>query len=115
MGSRPPALSRAPRRHVRPPLGGRTAVKRPHGGVSLCAHTDEAASARLLWVPEHASSSGGWTRSILEHTLRCGGLGFYFHRGASILSSGDMGPEHIDDDSVPSCMMAVVSQRDESR
>jgi hypothetical protein len=86
MGSGPPALSRAPRRHVRPPLGGCTAIKRPHGSVSPRALTDKVASARLLWVPEHTSSSGG--------------LGFYFHRGADALSSGDTGSEHIDDDSI---------------
>jgi hypothetical protein len=100
MGSGPPALSRAPRRHVRPPLGGCTAIKRPHGSVSPRALTDKVASARLLWVPEHTSSSGGRTRSIPVYTPRCGGLGFYFHRGADALSSGDTGSEHIDDDSI---------------
>jgi hypothetical protein len=35
---------------------------------------------------------------------------FYFYRGADILSSGDTGPERIDDDSVSSRMTAVVTQ-----
>jgi hypothetical protein len=35
---------------------------------------------------------------------------FYFHRGADVLSSGDTGPEHIDGDSVSSCMTVVVTQ-----
>jgi hypothetical protein len=44
-----------------------------------------------------------------------GGPGFYFHRGVGALSSGDMGPEHIDGVSVPSRTMVVVIQEDGTR
>jgi hypothetical protein len=39
----------------------------------------------------------------------------YFHRGTIVLSSGDTGPELIDDDLVSSCTTAVVTQEDETR
>jgi hypothetical protein len=34
----------------------------------------------------------------------------YFHRGADVLSSDDMGPQRIDGDSVSSHTMVVVTQ-----
>jgi hypothetical protein len=41
--------------------------------------------------------------------VNLGGV-FYFHRSADVLSSGDTRPERIDDDSVSSRTMAVVTQ-----
>jgi hypothetical protein len=117
MGNGLSVPSRALRRCVHPKLGGRITVKRPRGDVSPRMCTDEVASARLLLVlvPEHSSSSGGRTRSVPECTPVVWCPGFYFHHSADALSSDDTGPEHIDDDSVPSCTTAVVTQKDESR
>jgi hypothetical protein len=50
MGNGPPTPSQALRWHVRPPLGGRTTVERPRGGVSPRVRTDEVVSTRLLRV-----------------------------------------------------------------
>jgi hypothetical protein len=41
--------------------------------------------------------------------VNLGGV-FYFHRSVDVLSSGDTGPKRIDDDSVSSRTMAVVTQ-----
>jgi hypothetical protein len=50
MGNGPPTPSQALHRRVRPPLGGRTTVERPRGGVSPRVRTDEVESTRLLRV-----------------------------------------------------------------
>jgi hypothetical protein len=56
-----------------------------------------------------------WALSTLEvsspSTHRQAVVGvFYFHRGTDVLSSGDMGPERIDGDSVSSHTTTVVTQ-----
>jgi hypothetical protein len=117
MGNGPPTPSQALRRRVRPPLGGRTTVERPRGGVSPRVRTDEVESTRLLRVliPSTLLQAVAGRDPFLSAHWQRGGPGFFFNRDAGALSSSDMGLERIDGDSVPSRTTAVVTQKDESR